>query len=216
MYPAVHSRARRPTFVRARHDLANARWAPPKPPETRTPEQLQLRRYAKTNFSLGVTPTSDDERRVVVSPQSPFCPVLTTQSPPPPPSKPQAAPSTTHWASPSPIGSPQGTDTCTDTFPAVFQLSRPRKIAQKTRCLFSRSRASTRWSLYIVLHVGPDPIPTPSPPRYEEIRVTFPAARTRQLSALEAYKVRPSVRSIQSISKSNTPAFQTETESLTS
>lgn len=34
--------------------------------------------------------------------------------------------------------------------------------------------------------------PTPYPPsrRYEEIRVTYPAARARQLTALEAYKVR--------------------------
>ena len=34
------------------------------------------------------------------------------------------------------------------------------------------------------------PILTHSPPRYEEIRITFPAKRTRQLTALEAYKVR--------------------------
>ena len=34
------------------------------------------------------------------------------------------------------------------------------------------------------------PVPYPPSRRYEEIRVTYPAARARQLTALEAYKVR--------------------------
>ena len=41
----------------------------------------------------------------------------------------------------------------------------------------------------------PDAVLTRLPPlatrRYEEIRVTFPAARAKQLTALEAYRVRP-------------------------
>jgi len=45
----------------------------------------------------------------------------------------------------------------------------------------------------------PDAVLTRLPPlatrRYEEIRVTFPAARAKQLTALEAYRVRlPSAR----------------------
>lgn len=134
----------------------------------------------------------------------PKSPPLTPEMFPPPPPRPQAAPSTTRWASPSPTGSPRG---------ACLSATRPASSDETTRFRRFAARATRSHSTVVRVNkpridiflssprgraswaLRPDAVLTRLPPlatrRYEEIRVTFPAARAKQLTALEAYRVRP-------------------------
>ena len=135
----------------------------------------------------------------------PKSPPLTPEMSPPPPPRPQAAPSTTRWASPSPTGSPRGACLSATRPASSDETTRFRRFAARatfeafinkpriTDIFLSSPRGRASWAL------RPDAVLTRLPPlatrRYEEIRVTFPAARAKQLTALEAYRVRlPSAR----------------------